>query len=103
MLSFKDLTEAVDEPKTARLEQRTKPHVKREIQVAASLLGVDETAFVMSVAYERALAVIESHERTRLTAADRDAFLAAFDEDAPLSDAMRRANELHKKLVANAD
>lgn len=102
MLSFKDLTDAIDEPRTARLEQRTKPHVKSEIQAAAALLGIDETAFITSVAYERARAVIENHERTRLTVADRDAFLAAFD-DVPLSPAMQKAKALHKKTVVNGD
>ena len=29
MLNFDDYAAAIDEPKTARMEQRTKPHVKR--------------------------------------------------------------------------
>ena len=45
MLNFHDPAAAIDEPKTARMEQRTKPHVKAQIQQAAVLLGVDETTF----------------------------------------------------------
>ena len=43
MLAFTDTSAKIDEPKTARMEQRTKPHVKAEIQRAAVLLGMDET------------------------------------------------------------
>ena len=46
MLNFHDSAAAIEEPKTARMEQRTKPHVKQQIQWAAALLGVDETTFV---------------------------------------------------------
>jgi len=45
MLRFQDSTAAIDEPKTARMEQRTKPSVKAQIQQAAALLGIDETTF----------------------------------------------------------
>ena len=68
MLNFRDSAAAIDEPKTARMEQRTKPHVKQQIQQAASLLGVDETTFVTSVALERARLTIAEHERTVLSA-----------------------------------
>ena len=36
MLPFHDTTRALDEPKSARMEQRTKPHVKAAIQKAAA-------------------------------------------------------------------
>ena len=39
MLNFHNNADAIDEPKTARMEQRTKPHVKAQIQRAAALLG----------------------------------------------------------------
>ena len=54
MLSHKDPTRHIEESRTARMEQRTKPHVKKTIQRAAALLGVDETAFLTNSAYERA-------------------------------------------------
>ena len=101
MLRFTDKTAAIDEPKSARMEQRTKPHVKRGIQVAAALLGVDETAFVTNAAYAQACAVIQDHERTRLTAEDRDVLLAALDTPVRPTKALRDAFDLHRKVVVN--
>ena len=101
MLRFSDNTNAIDEPKTARMEQRTKPHVKAQIQAAAALLGIDETAFITNAAYVAARRIAEEHERTVLTAADRDAFLAALDTDAEPTDAMREAAALHQRTIVN--
>lgn len=99
MLAFKDETLAIDEPKNVRLEQRTKPHVKAQIQQAAALLGIDETAFVTTTAYERARAVIQDHQRTILTTEDAEAFLALLDNSAPVAKARRESAELHEQMV----
>lgn len=101
MLSFTDATEAINEPRTARMEQRTKPHVKREIQQAAALLGVDETAFITSAAYAQAHAVLKDHERTGLTAEDREALLAALDAPPEPTQALREAFDLHGTVVTS--
>ncbi len=101
MLSYTDKTTAIDEPKSARMEQRTKPHVNREIQAAAALLGIDETAFVTDAAYAKARAVIGDHERTRLTGEDRDVLLAALDAPAEPTKALREAFDLHRKIVVD--
>lgn len=101
MLSFTDTTAVIDEPKSARMEQRTKPHVKEQIQAAAALLGVDETTFITTVAYERARATIADHERTILTTEDRDMFLAALDAPAEPTDALKEAAAAHAARVAN--
>ena len=103
MIDFNDAAAALDEPKSARMEQRTKPHVKAEIQKAAALMGIDETAFVTNAAYERALAAIRDHERSVLTADDRDAFLAAMDAPPAPSDAMRRSFDLHDRMIVDDD
>ena len=100
MLSFHNSADAIDEPKSARMEQRTKPLVKAQIQQAAALLGVDETTFVTSVALERARITIAEHERTVLTAQDRDVILAALDAPAEPTDALRQAMALHGARVA---
>ena len=102
MLNFNDCAAAIDEPKTARMEQRTKPHVKAQIQRAAALLGVDETTFVTSVALERAQATIIDHERTILSAEDRDAILAALDTPAAPTGALREAMAMHDARVAQS-
>jgi len=83
------------------MEQRTKPHVKAEIQKAAALMGIDETAFVTSAAYDRACATIRDHERTVVTAEDREVFLAALEAPAAPSEAMRRAFALHDQIIVN--
>ncbi len=99
MLSFHDSAAAIDEPKTARMEQRTKPSVKAQIQQAVALLGIDETTFVISAALERARSTIADHERTILTAEDRDVILAALDTPAEPTDALRQAMALYKAVV----
>ena len=68
MLSFHDHAAAIDEPRTARMEQCTKPRIKAQIQQAAALLGIDETTFVISAALQQARSTIADHERTILSA-----------------------------------
>lgn len=99
MLSHNDATKSIDEPRTARMEQRTKPHVKTTIQRAAALLGVDETAFVTNSAYERARSTIDEHEKTVLAAEDRALFFAAMETPAKPTAAMREAVATHRRLI----
>ncbi len=94
-------SDALDEPKSARMEQRLKPHVKARIQEAAALLGVDETTFVTTAAYERAEAALADRARTRLTAEDAAAFLAALDAPAAPTDALKEALALHADRVVD--
>ena len=39
--------EAIDEPRSARMDQRTKPSVKASIEAAADLIGIEASAFVV--------------------------------------------------------
>lgn len=96
MLSFHDSTAAINEPKTARMEQRTKPSVKAQIQQAAALLGIDETTFVTSAALEQAKSTIADQERTVLSAEDREVVLAALDTPVEPTAALRQALALHR-------
>ena len=41
--------EEIDEPRTARMEQRTKPSVKASIEAAADLMGIEASAFVVKI------------------------------------------------------
>lgn len=68
-----------DEKATERMNFRIRPHVKRAIQRAAALQGVDDSVFTMSAAYASALETIAAHERTLLDPADHQAFFAALD------------------------
>lgn len=99
MIAFGKLGDSVDEGKTTRMEQRTKPHVKAVIQEAAALMGVDETAFVTGAAYERAQATIQAHERTVLAEEDREVFLAALSNPPEPTPALREMAELHRRLI----
>ena len=101
MLNFRDWAADIEGPKTARMEQRTKPHVKAQIQQAAALLGVDETTFVTSVALERARETIEDHERTILSANDRAVVLAALENTAEPTDELKKAMALRRERVAH--
>ena len=96
MLRFQDSTAAINEPKTARMEQRTKPSVKAQIQQAAALLGIDEPSFVTSAALEQARLTIADQERTLLSAEDREVVLAALDTPVEPTDALRQALALHR-------
>ena len=102
VLNHRDTTADIDEPRSARMEQRTKPHVKAQIQLAAALLGVDETAFVTGAAYDRAREAIADHQRTVLFDRDRKALLAALDAPPEPTDALREAMALHAKRVTRA-
>lgn len=99
MLAFNDMTEALEEPKSARMEQRTKPHVKTTIEQAAALVGIDATAFVVNAAYERAQETIHAHEQTVLTSEDREVFLSALENPPAPTDALREAFRLHDAVV----
>ena len=103
MLDHNDTTAGVNEPKTARMEQRTKPRVKAQIQFAAALLGVDETTFVTCAAYDRARAAIADHQRTLLYDRDRKALLAALDARAEPTAILREAMALHRVRTGGKD
>ena len=103
MLSYTDSAAAIDEPKTACMEQRTRARVKADIQHAAALLGVDETGFVTSVAYERVREVIHDHQQTVLTADDYDAVLTAIDAELAPADGLKAAVAKHRELVRGAE
>ncbi len=101
MHAFHNPADAIDEPNEARMQFRTKPHVKETIQRAAALAGVDDSAFMVSAAYQSALAIIAAHERTHLQAMDHKVFLAALDnppEPAPaLKAAFQRRRARHAR------
>ncbi|MCW6536047.1 DUF1778 domain-containing protein [Sphingomonas lycopersici] len=91
MHAFEDRTAAIAERSTARMNFRTKPHVKEAIQRAAALSGVDDSVFAMNAAYKAALDVIEAQERMVLRGEDAAALLDALDNPPPPTDALRAA------------
>jgi uncharacterized protein (DUF1778 family) len=101
MLSFYDATRAIDERNEARMNFRTKPHIKATIQQAAALSGVDDSVFTMNAAYQAALATIAAHERTVLQPVDHEVFFTALDAPAAPTDALRAAIHRHGDRVAS--
>jgi uncharacterized protein (DUF1778 family) len=99
MLAFDDIIKDIDERASERMNFRTKPHIKRTIQRAAALSGVDDSVFTMNAAYQSALATIAAHERTSLAAADHAAFFEALDNPAQPTEQLKRAFARHKSRV----
>lgn len=85
--------------KTARLEQRTTEQAKELIEQAASLLGVNASDFMVSVATKAARETLRDYEQTRLTAPAHDAFLRALDATQP-TDTLVDLMRMHKEVSA---
>ena len=62
--------------------------------------AIDETTFATSAALEQARSMIADHERTLLTAEDRDVVLAVLDAPQEPTEALREAMALHEARVA---
>ena len=103
MLKYDDISSEIDEPKSARMEQRIKPHMKATIQDAALLLGIDDSTFVANAAYERAQQVLEKHHSIKLSRRDTEALLAALDSPGEPTEAMREAFRIHGELIVRSD
>lgn len=93
--------EAAAERSTERMNFRTKPHIKRAIQRAAALTGVDDSVFTLSAAYRSALETIAAHERTSLQPADHAAFFDALDAPPEPNETLRAAFERHRKTITS--
>lgn len=99
MDGFDDTTKELDERASERMNFRIKPHVKKAIQRAAALSGVDDSVFTMSAAYSSALAAIAAHERTALAPVDHDAFFTALDAPPEPTPDLRKAFASHRARV----
>jgi len=99
MLAFHNSTTDIDEKATERMNFRTKPHIKKTIQQAAALSGVDDSVFTMSAAYATALATIAAHERTLLQPVDHEAFFAALDTPVEPTPALQEAFSRYRTRV----
>jgi uncharacterized protein (DUF1778 family) len=91
---------AVDERNSERMHFRTKPRIKRAIQEAAALSGLDDSTFTMNAAYRSALETIAAHERTMLRPLDHAVFFAALDAPPAPTPRLRAAVEQHDRTVA---
>jgi uncharacterized protein (DUF1778 family) len=101
MLAFHDEIAEVEERSTERMNFRTKPRIKKTIQRAAALAGVDDSVFTMNAAYQAATATIAAHERTLLQPVDHAAFFAALDNPPAPTDKLRNALRRHRETIAS--
>jgi uncharacterized protein (DUF1778 family) len=79
------ITMSATRTKTERLDCRIAPEQKRLLERAASKFGLRLTDFVVSTLVMAAQEVVREDEPIRLSRADWDRFLAALDEDRPVS------------------
>ena len=77
MLGFSDVTESFEEKRTVREEQRVKPSVSSAIGRAAAAIGMDESSFIISAAYEKAKEIERAQFATLIDPELFDAFAAA--------------------------
>lgn len=79
--------------KNARLDLRLPDDTKELLQKAASLAGLDLSAFTLSAAIEKADEILARHNSRLLSDRDRDRFLEILDNEEPnqkLVDAVKR-------------
>lgn len=101
MNNLDDPMHDIDERSTERMNFRTKPRIKKAIQRAAALTGVDDSVFTMNAAYKSALETIAAHERTLLQPEDHNAFFAALDNPPRPASKLRGAFERHRKSIVS--
>lgn len=101
MRTFSDTTKDIDGRASERMNFRTKPHIKKAIQQAAALSGVDDSVFTMNAAYSSALETIRLHERTLLSPVDHAAFFSALDKPPAPTAKLREAFARHKTTVTS--
>ena len=89
--------EAIEEPRTARMDQLTKPYVKASIEIAADLMGIEASAFVVMSAYARAQELLS---RPCFVEGDHQALLSALDEASTPTPALLEAWQLHQNQAA---
>jgi uncharacterized protein (DUF1778 family) len=101
VFAFHDKVAEIDERSSERMNFRTKPRIKKAIQQAAALSGVDDSVFTMNAAYQAATQTIAAHERTVLQPIDHQAFFAALEAPPAPTEALRVAFERHGKTISS--
>jgi uncharacterized protein (DUF1778 family) len=89
--------------KTERIAIRVTPAVKERAEQAAGLVGRSLSDFATEALEEKAEAVIRDRYVLELSDRDMDALLAALENPPPLNDAMLRAIERRRRLIAPSE
>ena len=91
---------AVDRPKSERFDARLTKAQKELIERAAALEGTTVTDFVVRSSEHAALRTIREHELMTLSVRDTCALMDALLNPSPPTEALRRAVEDHRRLIA---
>lgn len=81
------------QPRDERIDIRVSSESKSLFLKAAELSGQNLSAFVVESIRERAIRVLEEHDKIRLNTQARDIFLSALANPPAPNDALRRAAE----------
>lgn len=83
----------------SRLEARVSPEIKELSQRAADLEGLTLTDFVSISVREKALQVIEQHQKLQLSIEDSIAFVDALLNPPEPNEALKAAAKRHQELT----
>lgn len=91
---------AATKEKVERVHCRVTTHNKAILKKAAALSGQDLTSFITDATVERAIEVIEKHERLSLSNRDSVIFIEAIDSPPVPSKKLRAAASKYKRKHA---
>lgn len=91
---------ALKETKTDRMHFRLPHDIKERVEKAATISGQTITDFAVSVLANSASEVLERHETRKLSARDRDIFLAVLDAETEPNQALKSAAKAYKRRFA---
>ena len=91
---------AIDSSEQVRLSCRVSARIKKRAEDAASLLGQSITDFTEAALEEKALAVLEKHERITLSERDFAQFTALLENPKPPTLELREALAEYQRLKA---
>lgn len=90
---------STDTPRTSRIEARIAPDALAVVRRAAEIQGRSLSDFMVAAALEDAHRTIEQTQIIRLSVEDQHRFAEALLNPPPVSPAMKRALQAHKRLV----
>jgi uncharacterized protein (DUF1778 family) len=93
------LVEVVTMVKSARLEARLSASHQTLIHHAAALRGQSVTDFVVAASLAEAQKIIAENELAALAVSDQRAFAEALLKPKPMAQGMKKAAQLHRRLV----
>jgi uncharacterized protein (DUF1778 family) len=89
--------------RTARIEARIAPEALAIVKRAAELQGRSLSDFVVAAAQQAAQRTIEETHLIRLSVEDQRRFVGLLLNPPPLTSAMERAREAHRRLALGAE